>query len=221
LAVVVACSPLTSSSQDRPRGFAQSKNPHIEKWAYILMASKWPAPPVVYVCWENPNATDAKEREWVAQAVTDSWQRASALQFKGWGSCAPKVEGVRVRIADDGPHVKALGRGLDNLADGMVLNFSFNNWSPVCKKDEAQRKLCIQSIAVHEFGHAIGFAHEQNRPDAPGECAMLAQGTSGDTPLTPYDPSSVMNYCNPVYNNNGKLSDLDAQAVRELYPPAS
>jgi len=107
------------------------------------------------------------------------------------------------------------------MNDGMVLNFTFQHWSPSCSGDPAQRKLCIVSIAVHEFGHSIGLAHEQNRPDAPGECAQLAQGPDGDKLMTPYDPTSVMNYCNPVYNNNGKLSDLDAKAVRELYgPPA-
>jgi hypothetical protein len=44
------------------------------------------------------------------------------------------------------------------------------------------------------------------------------QGTDGDnTLLTPYDPHSVMNYCNQKYNNDGQLSDLDKQAVQQLY----
>jgi len=79
------------------------------------------------------------------------------------------------------------------------------------------REYCIKGIAVHEFGHALGFAHEQNRSDTPGECRQLKQGTSGDVLLTPYDPRSVMNYCNPKYNNDGMLSALDIAAVRELY----
>lgn len=209
---------LNSRAQDTPRGFQGSSNPHIERYAYLLSAAKWPDP-VIYVCWENPSQANESERSWVQQAVADSWQSVSALRFKGWGLCAAKVEGIRVRIEDSGPHVKALGRGLDGMGDGMVLNFTFNKWSPACNEDPAKRKLCIESIAVHEFGHAIGFAHEQNRPDAPGECALLAQGSDGDKLLTPYDPSSVMNYCNPLYNNNGKLSKLDAEAARELYGP--
>lgn len=209
-------SPYITGAQDTPRGFSGSSNPHIEKWAYILTAAKWPTT-VIYICWENPSKADETERGWVQQAVAATWQSASALQFKGWGPCATKVEGIRVRIHDSGPHVKSLGRGLDGMADGMVLNFAFNNWSPACKTDQKQRKLCIESIAVHEFGHAIGFAHEQNRPDAPGECAVQAQGPDGDKLLTPYDLSSVMNYCNPLYNNDGKLSELDAKAVEELY----
>jgi hypothetical protein len=101
----------------------------------------------------------------------------------------------------------------------MVLNFTFKTWSMVCASSESQRQSCIQSIGVHEFGHAIGFAHEQNRPDTPGECAMKQkpQGQSGDTLLTPFDPQSVMNYCNPVYNNNGVLSAGDISAVVQVY----
>jgi hypothetical protein len=71
---------------------------------------------------------------------------------------------------------------------------------------------------VHEFGHALGYSHEQNRFDAPGECAELKQGPNGDNvSLTSYDPNSVMNYCNPVYNNAGKLSEKDIKALQILY----
>jgi hypothetical protein len=97
----------------------------------------------------------------------------------------------------------------------MVLNFTFENWNTSCK---GKRDYCIYAIAVHEFGHAIGFAHEQNRPDTVGDCAQLKQGTSGDTMhLTPWDLHSVMNYCNPQYNNDGKLSPFDIKAVRYVY----
>lgn len=108
------------------------------------------------------------------------------------------------------------GLGIKN---GMVLNFTFNRWNPACKSSEEQRLSCIQSIAVHEFGHAVGFAHEQNRADAPGECHKLAQGSNGTVLLTPYDPKSVMNYCNEKYNNDGRLSNCDIVAVFSAYPP--
>jgi hypothetical protein len=48
---------------------------------------------------------------------------------------------------------------------------------------------------------------------------MHGTGTTGEdlVMLTPYDPESVMNYCNPVYNNDGRLSLRDIQSVQLKY----
>ena len=45
----------------------------------------------------------------------------------------------------------------------------------------------------------------------------MPQGGNGDKLLTPYDEHSIMNYCNSKWNNDGKLSHLDVEAVRKLY----
>lgn len=187
----------------------------IQQHAYFDPTSKWPKPSV-YVCWENPDNRFTNDMNLVRAAVADSWEAASAIRFTGWQKCAQENAGIRILIDDSGPHTQGLGRYLDSVKDGMVLNFTFENWSQSCK---TMHDFCVRAIAVHEFGHAIGFAHEQNRPDAPGECQQLRQGTNGTVLLTPYDPHSVMNYCNPQYNNNGKLSQYDTEAVQNVYGP--
>ena len=99
----------------------------------------------------------------------------------------------------------------------MVLNFTFNEWGSICSQNEDQRKNCIKSIAIHEFGHALGIAHEHNREDTPNSCNDAPQGTNGDVTVGEWDLSSVMNYCNPDLINMIELSDGDIDTINAAY----
>jgi len=186
----------------------------VEQAAYVHGAKLWRAPSIP-VCWENPTPADAIDREAVKNAVLQTWDAASALHFVGWGPCSASSRGIRIEISDTRPLTWGLGTDLDGRRGGMVLNFTFARWGETCRDQPAHGR-CVRAIAIHEFGHAIGFAHEQNRPD--NECDQPPIGDDGDRTIGDFDASSVMNYCNTAtFSNGSPLSIRDKIAVQRLY----
>jgi hypothetical protein len=184
-----------------------------ELFGTMLRSSKWTKMPIG-VCWENPSDNDVDKHALVRRAVEETWMANAAISFTGWDTCGDKTPGVHIRVSDEEPHTKALGYYLDRYPSGLVLNFQFTNWSRDCMQ---KRDFCIYAVAAHEFGHVLGFTHEQNRDDAPAECRAERSGTVGDYKVTRFDRGSIMSYCNSNWNGDGKLSDLDKQAAQTVY----
>jgi FG-GAP-like repeat len=173
----------------------------------------------VPVCWETPGYD--REKQISKEAVINSWGYWANITFTGWEACPTggDAQFVRIRVNPQGPEdagaggkarvgEDALSRARDN-SPGMQLWFDAN------VADRGR----VEYVAVHEFGHVLGFIHEQDAPgnEGPGRCNSSVGPAGSGVAVTHYDRDSIMNYCNREGNMTGNLTDVDVAGAQQIY----
>lgn len=187
---------------------------------------------MVNVCWRDGDARTQEDMDLVSSVVTNEYRRAG-ISFTGWTECPAGAEApawLVVAVQDQQPYARF---GCKEWSDEWCvrLNFRFNNWPSVCATDDwenawachctqaANREICIQTYALHEFAHAAGLAHEADRPDS--TCSDKTTRDSDAEDVGPYDPNSITNYCGNkqliVDLTVPSLSDGDIATLEEVY----
>jgi hypothetical protein len=206
---LLASSALAACAQ--PTDVAPGDEPPAEIDSPLYGGGNWALWPggVVPVCWVS--GTNEPTRQARARAILEeTWSRVAQITFVGWGTCGSSTTNV-VQV-----HFQAGTRGSTNkigyVSDSTVELISDGT-------DEHFRY-----EVIHEFGHVLGFAHEQERPDnwdsngVPINCNRLDNGRQavpgGVYYTSSYDKSSVMNYCAGWVQN---LSPGDISGIRAAY----
>jgi len=119
----------------------------------------------IRVCWLNPQQDEARSRRLVRSAVENSWEAVASIDFYGWEKCSQHDIGRSVIIDVSDSLVGVVGTndglGVNALQGRVQLNFTFNRWRgcPECRENLSH---AIRYHAIHEFGHVLGFIHEQS-----------------------------------------------------------
>jgi hypothetical protein len=192
---ILSCGPTTISEESKPSGLVRASQAWNKK--------------SLRVCWEQ----DVRDRMFqgvssklMVQATVTREYGKVGFDFYGWEDCAEDEE-IRISVSDRRPRSRVVGSGLENVKDGIRLNFTYGRWPMLtrkcnqtggsawacyCKKS-AHYKKCLDSYALHEFGHALGLDHEANHKDS--TCNDTTRRNSGTVELGDYDKNSIMNYC--------------------------
>jgi hypothetical protein len=163
----------------------------------------WQDPTHIRVCWTNPTPDNQAFRDQVRTAVETGYAD-TRIGFWDWGACPgwTSISAIRIKVQDG---------TADSSTDPLtVLPGIANNMT----LGHNAAGSYFTYTAIHEFGHALGTQHEQDRPNT----ACYWQQRFPFNPLAfflgPYDPQSIWNYCAP---DPPQLSDLDKYGVDFVY----
>ena len=160
----------------------------------------------------------ATQRANTRDIFQDTWPRVAPIFTSGWDTCATSNPGGTIRVTYQND-----SNGSTTLPLGFNAS-SAENVTLIGNDGGAHFRYEV----IHEFGHALGFVHDQERPDNwdsngnPIYCSQIQAGVTSRTGGIYYtgpDNISVMSYCStdPGGGFPTRLSAADVLGLRASY----
>jgi hypothetical protein len=190
---------------------------------------------------------DAQQRTLVKDALAASWGRWLKIEFWDFGDCSnpPANATLAVELRREGrldkngnPICGGAGdipwqvmhehrgfQGYDEPTYGVLWLTEWLNPHPrrcnpptfTERPPDLNDEYRNWAVVIHEFGHGLGYEHEQSRPDAGGFCPDGDTELPGSYVTKEYDDVGIMNYCGPGTH----LSWLDIRGAQGMGSVAS
>jgi hypothetical protein len=145
--------------------------------------------------------------------VRDSWSRYSDVAFTGWEACRGnwrEFRGVVVYVGDRS--IRVSGASTNPARSHALIRLAGR------REFDNVRDAVTRYAVIHEFGHALGFAHEHHRIDGTRECLDSDDGGWAHGPgITIADRRSIMSYCRPSGTDWNDISAGDVAGLQNLY----
>ena len=142
-------------------------------------------------------------------ALRSNWEAYSSVRFVGWQDCTRPTQAQRGKALG----LKISPSTVNNSSTGIGSRggtTGFSTWGTLFVQPEphpaecisydgararmAYRFSCVREYAVHEVGHAIGFAHQWRHP--------LTPNSFWENCIDKAEPPAVASDASPIYDPN-------------------